>query len=100
MKTYRLTKQAESSLEAIAAYTQEKWGIAQRDKYLDVLAASLEKLVAMPTKGRKRDELCEGLRSYPVAKHVVYYLMQDDTVLIADILHENMDPTSHMNPKT
>ena len=44
-----------------------------------------------PKIGLRRDELAEGLRSFPVGNHIAYYVEKGKGIEIARILHPSMD---------
>jgi toxin ParE1/3/4 len=56
------------------------------DKARDMLARH-------PRIGRERDELRDGLRSWPVHPYLVFYVVDDDarTVVIERVIHGHMD---------
>ncbi|MCI0491204.1 MAG: type II toxin-antitoxin system RelE/ParE family toxin [Blastocatellia bacterium] len=51
------------------------------------LELACEKLANLPQIGRSREELAAGLRSFPVARHLIFYRIIDDGVEIVRILH-------------
>lgn len=57
---------------------------------------ALEEIATNPLLGRSRDEVLEGLRSFPLGKHVVFYLAADYGIDVVRVLHERMDPTAHL----
>jgi toxin ParE1/3/4 len=96
MKKFRLSTPALNRLLEIGEYTERQWGVRQRDKYLDELDACFSMLACAPNKGRPRDDLTQGLRCYRLNKHFVFFFVADNRILIADILHESMDISAHM----
>jgi len=101
MSLFRLTEEALLNLEAIGEYTEEKWGTAQRDKYLDALDLRFRDLAKHPLKGLSREQLQRGLRSYHEGKHIIFYLAKEHGygIIITGILHESMEPSLHLKPK-
>ena len=96
MPHFRLTPLALASFKSIGRYTGQIWGKAQRDKYLRALDRRFHDLAKSPGKGRARDELWKGLRSHREGKHVIYYFVEKKEIVIADILHERMEPSLHL----
>jgi toxin ParE1/3/4 len=96
MPRFRLTPPALASLKSIGRYTGRMWGKTQRDKYLRALDRRFHELAKSPGKGRSRDELWKGLRSYREGKHVIFYFAERKEIIIADILHERMEPSLHL----
>lgn len=48
--------------------------------------------------GRLRDELTEGLRSFPVGRYVIFYRIVQDGVEIVRVLHGARDLDSIFRP--
>lgn len=91
MRKYRLTPAAKSDLIEIWNYTVEKWGEKQAEKYLQDIEGKLNQLAANPELGRQRPEISPGYYSFPVGKHIVFYLLSDHYIDIIGILHGRMD---------
>jgi len=94
---FRLTPDAKVSLKQIALYTRETWGEKQRRTYLKNIDACFHKLAASPMQGKARPEIHHALRSHPAGRHIVYYLIQDDYIVIVNVLHDRMDPVKHIS---
>lgn len=43
------------------------------DAFVDLIDQKFQALASQPKMGRARDELVEGLRSFPVGRHVIFY---------------------------
>ena len=95
MARFDLAEAAQSDLVGIAEYTDRQWGKAHAAKYLDALEARLKDLARRPSIGRQRDELVEGLRSFPFESHVIYYRRASFGIIILRILHKRQDPHRH-----
>lgn len=95
MSTFRLTPDAKRSLIQIASYTKDNWGKKQRNTYLKRLDDCLHTLANDPKLGTQRLEIHPTLRSYTVAKHVVFYIVKPTMIVIVNILHERMDFEQH-----
>lgn len=91
MHKYRLTPSAKSDLIEIWNYTVETWGEKQAEKYLQDIEDKLDQLAGNPGLGRKRPEISSGYYSFPVQKHVIFYLNSDSHIDIIGILHGKMD---------
>ena len=91
MPDYKLTAAAKKDLREISAYTQKTWGQEQEKAYREILQAALRVIAKTPEIGQKRDELMQGLRSFPVGHHIAYYVESLDATVIARILHPAMD---------
>ena len=93
----KLSDSAKKDLQAISAYTIEHWGYGQEDKYLDQIYSRFEATLADPSKSKERDELYAGARSVTVEKHIIFFKIQGDTLLVARILHQSMDFIRHLD---
>jgi toxin ParE1/3/4 len=96
MPEYRFTPEAEDDLQEIIDYTIEYWGKAQAHKYVDGLEKLAAQLAESPGLGTARDQLINGLLSFPFESHVLYYLPQDHGMTIIRILHKRMDVERHL----
>ena len=74
----------------------ERWGDAQKRKYLEELNSGIRTLGHMPGLGMERAEISEGLRQYVIGLHVVYYRDFERHIRIVRILHQSMDPEMHL----
>ncbi len=92
MVGYELTKAAEDDLQGVAAYTLEKWGAEQVQRYAGLLekhfAAIGQGNVTTRTFLKRRPEIlvtrCEH--------HYVFHLVRKKKLpLILAVFHENMD---------
>ncbi|WP_233095299.1 type II toxin-antitoxin system RelE/ParE family toxin [Alteromonas sp. IB21] len=68
MASYKLSELAEDDLRLIAIKTIEKWGQDQAEAYILLLHEALIKIANEPNIGRKRPELFDNARSFPVQK--------------------------------
>lgn len=92
-----VSKRARSDLIEIWLYSFENWGAAQADRYLDELDAGMRDCGAVPERGRRRDEVRPGYWSILVRRHVAFYTVTAETVLIQRVLHGSMDPDLHID---
>ena len=67
-------------------------GIAQRNKYLKELDNAFHELADSPKLGKLRSEIKQGMRSYQQGKHVIFYMVEPEQIVVLNILHENMLP--------
>ena len=91
MNSFKLTAEAKTNLTNIARYTEQAWGKKQRNAYLKQLDDCFHLLAKHPTQGKERPEINPSLRSFAVSKHVVFYSIKPNIVIIVNILHERMD---------
>jgi len=96
MGGFQLTPDAKASMMQIARYTQRTWGVKQRNSYMRLIDDCFHALVASPRQGKLRPEIHHAMRSHPVGKHVVFYMIQTNDIVIVNVLHERMDPDRNL----
>ncbi|MGV3711586.1 type II toxin-antitoxin system RelE/ParE family toxin [Pseudolysinimonas sp.] len=96
MTAYRLTPAAQKDLSSIWEFSEERWNVRQAETYLREIQSAIERVADDPERGRRRDEIREGYRSYSVESHVIFYLPRVDGVDVIRILHQRMDPSRHL----
>ncbi len=95
----RLSHQALNQLEDIARYTQQRYGVDQRKKYLERIYQRIDQLTDNPALGNERPDVKPGHRSLTAANHVIFYRAQDTKIEITAILHGQMDLKKQMGRK-
>ncbi len=90
MRDLRLTRAAGRDLETIFGYGTERFGEAVASRYRDGLNAAFTSLQQFPFTGRARVEIRSGLRSRPYGSHIVFYLVDEQSVRIIRVLHSSM----------
>ncbi len=92
MGTFQLTNLARYDLKAIAAYTQRKWGEAQRRIYLRQFDDAFHLLAETPDIGTTCDYIKLGYRKFPVTSHIVFYRqLSNIQIEIVRVLHKRAD---------
>lgn len=93
---YRFTAQARNDLRDIAAYTRDRWGDTQCDRYLTSLEWRCLQLTQEPQLRRHYDDdpaYCRAL----AGRHAIFYRVDPDgSLLIVRILHATMLPELHL----
>ena len=96
MTGFRLLRRARSDVLEIAAFTADRWGEAQAERYLTSLYSGFQTIVDRPELRRPFPELPPYFRAL-VGKHAVFYrLTTDGEVLIVRVLHATMLPELHL----
>jgi toxin ParE1/3/4 len=88
---YRLSQRAEQDLEDLWVYVAQRDEMAA-DRQVAQLLDRLPMLAQFPNMGQQRDELLEGLRSFPIKPYVVFYTVYPNRIEIARVLHQSQDP--------
>lgn len=82
-----LLPEALADLEDILLYTRLVFGPEQASRYLDRLDRALGNLASYPGMGRPRSVESPEQRVFPVAEHLIWYLVRDTTIQIVAITH-------------
>lgn len=90
MGVFRLSRRAEQDFLEIGAFTLERWGADQANRYLAQLESCCRQIADMPALGRPANEVRSGLRRMENGRHVIFYRETSDGVLISRILHDRM----------
>jgi len=90
-KPIRISNPASRDLQAIAEYTQSEWGTTQKVSYLKLIKQSFKTLSRSGNIGKHRDEITQGLYSYSIKKHVIFFRESETEFKIIRILHVRMD---------
>ncbi len=86
------SKRAVEDLGDIWNYTAEKWSLEQADNYYNMLISFCKEIAKNPfLYGKKYDDVKDGLLGSKVKKHIIFYLICNEDMLIIRILHERMD---------
>ena len=91
MGGFNFTASAAKDLREIGRYTKEKWGLEQARRYREELELALQKLALTPSIGLLRPEVASGVRSFPVASHVAFYVERGRGVTVVRLLHPRQD---------
>ena len=91
-KPWRLTRQAEASLIAIARWTYETFGPRQGRAYEDDLVARCQAIAAggAPSQACRQvidPDLPEDLRFTRAGQHLVVFVEDPDRLIVVDFLH-------------
>ncbi|MDM7857393.1 type II toxin-antitoxin system RelE/ParE family toxin [Thiopseudomonas acetoxidans] len=93
---FRLTRDAQQDLTDIRRYTAQQWGQEQSSKYLLNLRSTIKLLAEFPGQGSKREDVGQGVYSFPCASHMLYYRIEQKQLLVFAVLHQRMLPTGHI----
>jgi toxin ParE1/3/4 len=97
MAGFRLLRRARADLLEIGAFTADRWGDAQAERYLIGLFAGFQTLVDRPDLRRPFREIPPYLRAL-IGKHAAFYrVIPDGEVLIVRVLHAAMLPALHLS---
>ncbi len=91
MATLRFSASAENDLLEAWLYVAED-SLNAADRLLDQIDLEARGLLKQPKMGRLRNELAEGLRSWPTStSYILFYFEDEQGVLVARVLHHARD---------
>ena len=82
---------AKSDLVDIWVETDQQWGEAQADRYLDDIDRVLKGLIANPQMGSECSNLLQGARKMITGRHLVFYEVDPQKIFVIRALHQSMD---------
>ena len=86
-----------ADLDRIHDTTAEMWGLAQAEHYLSQLRAAVERVVQHPHSGRVYDVAATEYRAVSSGRHLIFYRLDLDTIVVVRILHDRMDMLSRLS---
>ena len=86
-----LSEIADEDLEDIFDYTTTEFGLEQAEKYLNEIEDVFQNLLLNPELGKTRNEIKEGLYSFPKDNHIIFYRILENNIRIVRVLHGSRD---------
>ncbi len=96
----KLTPDAVDDLVGIEQYTSENWGVVQSEKYLSGLQETINLLALSPELGIERMDVQQGIKSFPYRSHMLYYIQNEEHLVVFACLHQRMIPENHLGDRT
>ena len=90
MNNYKFSRKAEQDLEDIWVYIAQQNQLAA-DKQIAQILNRLPMLAQFPDMGKTRNDLLQGIKSFPIKPYVIYYSKISDGVEIVRVLHQSRD---------
>ncbi len=91
-----LSKAASKDLRNIARYTARTFGVQQAKAYGQGFQDCFAAIAENPLMGRPYDRIRPGLRCFDHKSHSIYYILQDNGVLVVRVLHARQDAIRHL----
>ena len=95
MSVFRVSVAAQTDIRKIGRYTQNTWGAAQRRLYLTGLNDKFDRIAEKPELEPERRDFEPPVHIQHYQKHLIVYVVDDASVLIVRVLHQNMDVSAH-----
>jgi len=93
---YRLTPAAERDLETIWTHTSQKWGVAQANRYIDILAMAFDELAQSPNIAMACNHIRSSYRRLGVERHMIYFRVTVYGILVVRIPYDRMDAPRYL----
>ena len=90
-----VTHAARRDLKAIARYSEQEWGAARKKLYMAAIRERFAAVLHHSALGSPRDDLGSGARCLAVGRHLIFYRVEDEEVVILRVLHQRMDVKLH-----
>ena len=97
MKTIKFSKQASQDIEEIYLYGFINFGEEQADLYAFKMQEFLEMMRSNPEIGRLDTRVNPVIRRFDFENHVIFYDINDTTIVIVRVLHNSMDFVKHLS---
>jgi toxin ParE1/3/4 len=91
-----LSPRAETDLDEIWDYTEDRWGLDQAETYTRALWQRIEAVAAKPAMGQDCSDIRAGYLKIPCGSHVLFYRLTAEGIDVVRILHERMDFERHI----
>ncbi|WP_223446154.1 type II toxin-antitoxin system RelE/ParE family toxin [Polaribacter litorisediminis] len=99
IKNYELTNETDADLEDIFDYTEQRHNQEQAIVYLLNIEDLFLKLCKQPNLGRLRNDIKENVFSIPIKKHIIFYKIDINNLIIIRVLHGSRDMPKHLKIK-
>lgn len=96
MKPVAYSEEAENDLFEIGVYSWVEWGQEQSEIYHDRLIDACEHIIPRKLKFARAVAQRPGLLRWRCERHLIYFRVEPDCILIVRILHERMLPQNHL----
>lgn len=96
MAEYRFSPAAQRDLDEIFDYTVHEWGVERAARHTMEIERARARLAQAPGLAQESDYIRPGYRRAAVARHVIYFRVEDYGIAIIRILHQRMDALCHL----
>ena len=91
-----ITPAALEDLRSIRAYTLDRWGAVQEQRYPDQLWRRFEDIMEDSSRFRFRHDLFPDCQIAAEGRHVILFRVSKDTLQAVRVLHSAMDYNRHV----
>ena len=91
-----ISRAARADLKSIARYSEREWSSTQAKVYMAALAQRFRTLLRLPRLGAPRGDIAADYRSLSSGRHVIFYRLAGEELVIVRVLHQSMDAKLHL----
>jgi len=93
-----ISKPAQNDFNNILSYTFGQWGERQMYKYEELLNDGLKAILQNPFSPLSKKYEHKQLKAHylRVEKHYIFYVIENELIVILRILHTKMNPSLHL----
>ncbi|CDX24266.1 Toxin ParE1 [Mesorhizobium sp. ORS 3324] len=95
-RTVRFSPKANADLNGIWDYSLNQWGEERAEAYIRSIHSVITLIDRFPAIARNASDIRPGLLKYAVGSHVVYLRMNEQSIDVVRILHQQMDYPRHL----
>lgn len=88
---FTISPSARKDLSDILLFSSRRWGKDQRSRYKSRFNEVFGALALNPEMGLERNEISQGLRSFPIERHLILYRWDELNLIIERVIHQNRD---------
>jgi toxin ParE1/3/4 len=92
--------QAKADLREIKRGSTEQWGVERTRRYMDDISRRARALRQTPLMGRVREEIGARARSIVSGRHVIFYEVHPEFILVTAVVHGSMDLEARLSGDT
>lgn len=97
-QSFVLSARAKRDLRKAKTESLKTWNSEQTNLTLTNIESRLMWLAQNPHLGKPRDEVREGLRSFPEGRHVIFYRIGTDTIEVVGVPHQRQELNRYFQP--
>lgn len=94
---FTLSRAAAQDIEEIYLYGFTRFGEAQADLYAGIFEDRIAMICANPEMGRLDARVSPAIRRFECERHVIFYDLLEDHILIVGIQHGAADFVTHLS---
>ena len=95
-RSWSLSRAAEQDLRDFRKFTIERWGPDQAKLYLSLIRSAIVQVRGLAWPHAVCPDELKGYFRVQVGSHIVYYRIEDGSIVVDRVLHKRMDVERHL----